>query len=356
MAGQSTPAAAVLARNQVTHRMHPYAVDADTPNYGAAVADTLGVAPGRVFKTLVTEVDGALTVAIVPVSGEVDLKALATAAGGKRAAMADRAGRRAGHRVRAGRHQSARAAQGPAHGHRRVGRADSRPSMSARVVAGLQVELDPAELVRLTGADAGQDRDMKGRTVAIAAVRPGARSVVVVLAAGAYFGIFFTSPSVTCRYAGRRPVGRGAARSPRDLEIPWGVAFLPDGTALVTERDTRPDPLGHARRHGHRGAAPRRGGARRRGRAARASPCRRPTPATVGVRLLHGGRGQPDRPAAARATAPQPIFTGIPKAGNHNGGRIAFGPDGMLYVGTGDAGRPRPLAGPRLARPARSCG
>jgi len=42
-----------------------------------------------VFKTLVAEVDGALTVAVVPVSGSLDLKALAAAAGGKRAAMAD---------------------------------------------------------------------------------------------------------------------------------------------------------------------------------------------------------------------------------------------------------------------------
>ena len=49
------------------------------------------MAPERVFKTLVAEVDGALTVAVVPVTGELDLKALAAAVGGKRAALADRA-------------------------------------------------------------------------------------------------------------------------------------------------------------------------------------------------------------------------------------------------------------------------
>ncbi|MCO6698913.1 YbaK/EbsC family protein, partial [Streptomyces sp. Vc17.3-30] len=49
----------------------------------------LGVSPDRVFKTLVADVDGALTVAVVPVAGSLDLKALASAVGGKRAAMAD---------------------------------------------------------------------------------------------------------------------------------------------------------------------------------------------------------------------------------------------------------------------------
>ena len=63
----------------------------DAPNYGALVAAALGVPPERVFKSLVTEVDGALTVAVVPVTGELDLKALAAAVGGKRAALADRA-------------------------------------------------------------------------------------------------------------------------------------------------------------------------------------------------------------------------------------------------------------------------
>ena len=91
MAGQGTPATALLVKHGVAHRIHPYRVSPDAPNYGALVAAALGVAPERVFKSLVTEVDGALTVAVVPVTGELDLKALAAAAGGKRAALADRA-------------------------------------------------------------------------------------------------------------------------------------------------------------------------------------------------------------------------------------------------------------------------
>src|SRR5829696_10577063 len=90
MASQGTPAIVLLTKQKVRHALHAYDVPADTPNYGAVVARALGADPARVFKTLVAEVDGALTVAVVPVTGEVDLKALATAAGGKKGALADR--------------------------------------------------------------------------------------------------------------------------------------------------------------------------------------------------------------------------------------------------------------------------
>ena len=68
---------------------HAYEHDPGAASYGQEAAEALGVSPEQVFKTLVAEVDGALTVAVVPVSAALDLKALAAAAGGKRATMAD---------------------------------------------------------------------------------------------------------------------------------------------------------------------------------------------------------------------------------------------------------------------------
>ena len=128
------------------------------------------------------------------------------------------------------------------------------------------------------------------------------------------------------------------------LGAPWGIAFLPDGTALVSERDS-----------GRVLALPAGGG--------------QPRDAGVVPGIAHGGEGgllglavdpedasgvlayvtteQDNRvvrldwtgeridPASARE-----IITGIPRADIHNGGRIAIGPDGMLYVATGDAGEP----------------
>ncbi|MEU5421779.1 Cys-tRNA(Pro) deacylase [Streptomyces sp. NPDC001407] len=84
-----TPAVVALERAGVPFTVHAYAHDPAVASYGEEAAEALGVDPGQVFKTLVAEVDGALTVAVVPVSGSLDLKALATAVGGKRAAMAD---------------------------------------------------------------------------------------------------------------------------------------------------------------------------------------------------------------------------------------------------------------------------
>ncbi len=58
-------------------------------DFGREAADALGVEPDRVFKTLLADVDGRLVVGIVPVTGKLDLKALAAAVGGKKAVMAD---------------------------------------------------------------------------------------------------------------------------------------------------------------------------------------------------------------------------------------------------------------------------
>jgi glucose/arabinose dehydrogenase len=175
---------------------------------------------------------------------------------------------------------------------------------------------------------------MKRRAIAIAAVTV-ALIVGVVLAAGSYFGLFFTSPSVSSG----EPVAVPSAAVTiiaSNLEVPWAAAFLPDGTALVTERNSgrilsvkadgtvteiqrlsEVDPGGEGGLHGIA-----------------------VSPNYAEDQWVYVYYTAPDDNRIARlhlGEAPQPIFTGIPKAGNHNGGRIKFGPDGLLYVGTGDA-------------------
>jgi Cys-tRNA(Pro)/Cys-tRNA(Cys) deacylase len=83
-----TPATVALTTAGIPFTVRAYAHDPAVTDYGAEAASVLGVDPDRVFKTLVVDVDGELVVAVVPVSGLVDLKALAGAVGGKRAAMA----------------------------------------------------------------------------------------------------------------------------------------------------------------------------------------------------------------------------------------------------------------------------
>ncbi|MGD0062242.1 MAG: Cys-tRNA(Pro) deacylase [Streptosporangiaceae bacterium] len=88
MAGRGTTATIALERAGIAFTVHEYAHDRRHASYGLEASQKLGVPPDRVFKTLIAEVDGALVVGVVPVPGQLDLKALAAACGGKRAAMA----------------------------------------------------------------------------------------------------------------------------------------------------------------------------------------------------------------------------------------------------------------------------
>ena len=154
-AGSGTPATVLLSAEGVAHQLHPYDVPADSPHYGALVAEALSVPPESVFKTLITEVDGALTVAVVPVSGELDLKALAAVAGGKRAVLAERvvAERSTGY-VRGG--------ISPLGQRRPLPTIVDASSLDLKLMyvsagrRGLQLSLAPAELVRLTSASTGR--------------------------------------------------------------------------------------------------------------------------------------------------------------------------------------------------------
>ena len=87
---QMTPAINAAKQAGITHRIHEYKHDPAAQSYGLEAAEKMGVDPARVFKTLVAELDdGRLAVGIVPVATSLNLKALASALGAKRAEMAD---------------------------------------------------------------------------------------------------------------------------------------------------------------------------------------------------------------------------------------------------------------------------
>ena len=87
--GLGTPATVALDRAGIGYTVHTYQHDPAAASYGLEAAEALGLDPATVFKTLLAAVDGVLVVAVVPVTGQLDLKALATAVGGKRATMAE---------------------------------------------------------------------------------------------------------------------------------------------------------------------------------------------------------------------------------------------------------------------------
>ena len=91
MAGRGTAATALLEREGIPFTVHTYAHDPKRESYGSEGSEALGVPADRVLKTLVASVDGALAVGVLPVSAQLDLKALAALVGGKKAVMADQA-------------------------------------------------------------------------------------------------------------------------------------------------------------------------------------------------------------------------------------------------------------------------
>lgn len=150
-----TPALTMLQKESVPHTVREYDHDAAQAEhlggYGLEAAQALGVDPARVFKTLVCEVDSRLVVAITPVTGKLDVKAVAHAVGGKKAAMADPAdAQRATGYVVGG--------ISPLGQKKRLATVlDASASEFSTVLVsagrrGLDVELAPADLARLTGA------------------------------------------------------------------------------------------------------------------------------------------------------------------------------------------------------------
>ncbi len=146
-----TPATVALTAAGVPGTVHSYDHDPAHPSFGQEAAEAMGVPPEQVFKTLIADVDGALTVAVVPVAGRLDLKALASAVGGKRAAMADPAlAERATGYVRGG-----ISPLGQRKRLRTVLDSSASEHETIRVSAGrrgLEIELSPADLARLTDA------------------------------------------------------------------------------------------------------------------------------------------------------------------------------------------------------------
>jgi Cys-tRNA(Pro)/Cys-tRNA(Cys) deacylase len=160
-----TPATVALTRAEIAFTLHEYAHDPRAESFGLEAADALGLEPARVFKTLMVAIDPAtgsgqrdrLAVAVVPVSGHLDLKSLARALGGARATMADTSA-------------AERATGYVVGGISPVGQKRAHPTVldtSALELAtifvsagrrGLDLEIAPADLVRVTGAIAARIR------------------------------------------------------------------------------------------------------------------------------------------------------------------------------------------------------
>ena len=145
-----TPATVALSRAGIAFSLHPYDHRDDVTSFGAEAAAALDIPPAEIFKTLVADLGGELVVAVVPVAGRLNLKALAAALGAKKAALADPAA-------------ATRSSGYVVGGISPLGQRTPLPtvvdtsaqSLDAMYVSagrrGLQVRLAPSDLVRATG-------------------------------------------------------------------------------------------------------------------------------------------------------------------------------------------------------------
>ena len=150
-AAGGTPATVALTSAGIAFEVRSYEHDPRAASYGTEAAEALGVDPARVFKTLLASLDPRLVVGIVPVTGQLDLKALARALGGSKAVMAEVAA-------------AERATGYVAGGISPVGQKRSHPTVldasaleHATILVsggrrGFDLELAPADLVAITGA------------------------------------------------------------------------------------------------------------------------------------------------------------------------------------------------------------
>jgi Cys-tRNA(Pro)/Cys-tRNA(Cys) deacylase len=157
LAGKRTPAIDAVARAGIAFTVHEYEHDPRAPSFGLEAVEKLGLDPARVYKTLVADVDGSLTVAVVPVEAQLDLRAL-----GKRVRMADpRAAERATGYVTGG--------ISPLGHRRRLPTIVDESALAFETIhvsagrRGLELELTPADLVRLAEAGVAPIAQGKGQ-------------------------------------------------------------------------------------------------------------------------------------------------------------------------------------------------